>query len=62
MDLGNHAGFILASYGLAIVVIGALFGWVILDGRAQARRLAELEARGVHRRSQSRTAAPGDAR
>lgn len=52
MDLGNHAGFILASYGLAILVIGALFVWVVIDGRAQRRQLAELEARGVHRRSQ----------
>ena len=63
MDFGNHAGFILASYGLAVLVVVALFAWVILDGRAQSRRLAELEARGVHRRSQSRSAAtPGDAR
>lgn len=51
IDLGNHAGFIVAAYGLAVVVVGGLFAWVILDGRAQRRRLADLEARGVHRRS-----------
>jgi len=63
MDFGNHAGFILASYGLTILVVAGLFAWVILDGRAQARRLAELEARGVHRRAQNRSAAtPGEAR
>lgn len=63
MDFGNHAGFILASYGLAILVIVALFVWVILDGRAQTRRLAELEARGIHRRSQTRSdEATGDVR
>ncbi|MCE1235413.1 MAG: heme exporter protein CcmD [Hyphomicrobiales bacterium] len=56
MDLGNHAGFILASYGLSILVVVGLFAWVILDGRAQRRRLAELEARGVHRRSHAQTA------
>ena len=57
MDLGTHAGFILASYGLAVAVVAALVVWVIVDGRAQRRRLADLEARGVHRRSQTRAAA-----
>ncbi len=57
MDLGNHAGFILASYGLAVLVVASLVAWVIVDGRTQRRRLADLEARGVHRRSQSRAAA-----
>ena len=51
IDLGNHAGFILAAYGLAAVVVAALFVWVVVDGRAQRRRLADLEARGIHRRS-----------
>ncbi len=56
--LGNHAGFILASYGLTIVVVAALFAWTIVDGRSQRRQLAELEARGVRRRS---TSARGEA-
>lgn len=50
--LGNHAGFIFAAYGIAVVVIAALFFWVVIDGRAQRRRIADLEARGVRRRSQ----------
>lgn len=62
MDLGNHAGFILASYGLAVAVVAALVVWVIADGRAQRRRLADLEARGVHRRSQTRAAQTGESR
>jgi heme exporter protein D len=49
--LGNHGGFILAAYGIAIVVVAALFVWVVVDGRNQRRALAELEARGVRRRS-----------
>ncbi len=49
--LGNHAGFIVASYGLTILVVAALFAWIVVDGRAQRRQLAELEARGVRRRS-----------
>ncbi len=51
IDFGPHAGFILAAYGLAAVIVLALTLWVILDGRAQKKRLADLEARGVRRRS-----------
>jgi len=52
MDLlGNHPGFILASYGLTVAVVAILFVWIVVDGRAQRRQLAELEARGVRRRS-----------
>lgn len=59
MDLGNHAGFIVAAYGLSLAVVAALFAWVIVDGRAQRRRLADLEARGVRRRSQSQSQSQG---
>ncbi|MDK9696562.1 MAG: heme exporter protein CcmD [Siculibacillus sp.] len=52
--LGNHAGFILASYGLSALVIVVLFVWVAVDGRAQRRQLADLEARGIRRRSDRR--------
>ena len=48
---GTHAGFILAAYGLAILVIAVLFVWIVVDGRSQRRQLADLEARGVRRRS-----------
>ena len=49
--LGNHGGFIVAAYGIAVLVIVALFVWTAIDGRSQRRQLAELEARGVRRRS-----------
>jgi heme exporter protein D len=49
--LGNHGGFILAAYGIALVVILVLFVWIVVDGRSQRRQLADLEARGVRRRS-----------
>jgi heme exporter protein D len=52
-DLGSHAPFIWSAYALAAVVIGAMISWVVLDGRAQARLIAELDARGVKRRSAS---------
>jgi heme exporter protein D len=53
MELGPYAGFILAAYGAALVVIAALVGWIVIDHRAQRRTLADLEARGITRRSSS---------
>jgi heme exporter protein D len=53
MDLGPHAAFIWSSYGITVVVLAGLIAWLVLDGRAQERRLAELAARGVKRRSVS---------
>ncbi len=46
-----HFGFILASYLVTAAVLLGLVLWTALDGRAQRRRLAELESRGVRRRS-----------
>jgi heme exporter protein D len=51
MNAANHMGFIVASYAAAIAVVGALVVWVTLDYRAQRHRLADLEMRGVTRRS-----------
>jgi heme exporter protein D len=49
----THAGFIAAAYLATALVLMALVLWVIADGRAQRRRLADLEARGIKRRSAS---------
>ncbi len=46
-----HAGFIIAAYMVTLVVLVVLVAWIVLDGRLQRRRLAELEARGIRRRS-----------
>jgi heme exporter protein D len=51
MTLGPYAAFILGAYGCAAVIIAAMVAWVVFDHRRQARALAELEARGVTRRS-----------
>jgi heme exporter protein D len=51
MNAANHMGFIVASYAAAVAVVGVLVAWVALDYRAQRRRLADLEMRGVMRRS-----------
>lgn len=58
-DLTYHGGFILAAYAVTIVVLAGLFLWIFLDGRAQKRRLAELESRGIRRRSAPAAPLPG---
>jgi heme exporter protein D len=51
MNLGPHATFIVGAYAVAAGVIAAMVAWVWLDYRWQLRMLADLEARGVTRRS-----------
>lgn len=51
IEPGAHGGFIIAAYLLAAAVLLGVFLWIVLDGRAQRRRLADLEARGIRRRS-----------
>jgi len=51
MSLGPYASFIVASYLLASLVVLMLIAWVMLDYRRQRRRLRDLEASGVVRRS-----------
>jgi heme exporter protein D len=58
MALGPHAAFIFASYGLAFSAVAGLIAWVIYDYRRQRRLLADLERRGVTRRSAEIAATP----
>jgi heme exporter protein D len=51
MNAVNHMGFIVASYAAAAAIVGVLIAWVTLDYRTQRLRLADLEMRGVTRRS-----------
>jgi heme exporter protein D len=51
LDLGPHAGFIIGAYTVSAAVVAALVVWVIADHAAQKRALAELERRGITRRS-----------
>ncbi len=50
-DLGPHAGFIWVSYGAATFLIAGLIFWAWAGEREQQRRLADLERRGLRRRS-----------
>ena len=54
-DLGPHAAFIWLSYAAAILCVGGLTMWAWLDERWQVKRLAELERRGLRRRSSNST-------
>jgi heme exporter protein D len=54
MDLGPHTAFIVAAYLLTGAVIIGLIVWVVADYRSQVRLLADLERRGISRRSSFR--------
>jgi heme exporter protein D len=43
--LGPHAGFILLSYGAAVLLVGALALWITQDHRQQSRKLAQIDPR-----------------
>ncbi|MFZ1152295.1 MAG: heme exporter protein CcmD [Xanthobacteraceae bacterium] len=51
MQATTHIEFIVAAYGAGVAVIVALIAWVMVDYRLQRRILAELETKGVSRRS-----------
>ena len=50
-DLGPHAVFIIAAYGVTFVAVAALALFIVADDRKQRRLLTELERRGIRRRS-----------
>ncbi len=45
----DYFGFILAAYLVSAGVLAGLIAWVIADGRAQDRALAELDRGGIRR-------------
>jgi len=62
IDLGPHAAFIWLSYAAALLVVAGLMLWAF-GGEARHRaKLAEMERRGIVRRSARRdsTAAEQD--
>jgi heme exporter protein D len=50
-SLGEHAGFIVASYAFVAFILIAMIGLTLRDGAQQKKALADLEARGIRRRS-----------
>jgi heme exporter protein D len=57
-DLGQHAAFIIAAYGVTFVAVAALAFFIVEDDRKQRHLLAELERRGIKRRSAGASAKP----
>ncbi len=57
MDLGPHATFIIAAYAVTALIVAILIVWIAGENCALKRTLAELEARGITRRSDERKAA-----
>ena len=51
MSLGPYATFIVTSYLAVLVVVALLITWIASDYRRQRRRLSDLEAKGLTRRS-----------
>ena len=47
----THALYLAAAYGLSALGIAGVIGWILSDQAARRRELAELEKRGVRRRS-----------
>ena len=50
-DLGPHAVFIWSAYALTFAAIAVLTVSILIDDRHQRETLAELERRGIKRRS-----------
>ena len=57
-DLGPHASFIVAAYGVTLIAVTALVLTIVADDRRQRRLLAELERKGIKRRSATPGATP----
>lgn len=49
--MSAHALYVTAAYGITVIVLAGLVGWLLADQRARRRELAELEAAGLRRRS-----------
>ncbi|MGB6118578.1 MAG: heme exporter protein CcmD [Mesorhizobium sp.] len=52
----NHALFVTAAYVVSAISLGGLALWILLDQRARRREIAALEASGIKRRSQGKSA------
>lgn len=56
MELGQHAGYIIAGYLVSFAVIAGLVVFSLAASRRTLARIEELEARGVRRRSDKKAA------
>ncbi len=56
----RHAGFVIASYAVAFVLVGGLIAATLIRYRAVRRRLEELERLGAPRRRKADATATGE--
>lgn len=49
----SHLVFVALSYAAAVLIVGGLTLAILLDARARRREIAELEAAGIRRRSET---------
>lgn len=54
MIIDGHFSYVAASYLLSFITIFGLVIWVRADHRIQTKKLADLEARGIVRRSHNK--------
>ncbi len=47
----SHLAYVTAAYSITVLVLAGVTAWLVLESRARKRELADLEARGVRRRS-----------
>ena len=59
LHLGPHASFIIAAYAVTFGAVTALAASIVADDRKQRRILAELERKGIRRRSAEPKPTPG---
>jgi len=55
LDLGPHASFTLAAYGVTLIAVAALVLATVGDDLKQRHLLAELERQGIKRRSAAKS-------
>ncbi len=48
----SHAEYVFAAYAISAVALVGMGAWILIDQASRRRELAELEARGVRRRSE----------
>jgi heme exporter protein CcmD len=51
--LPAHIGFVIAAYAVVVAVLVVLVAVLRLEYRRLTRRIGELEARGIRRRSET---------
>lgn len=59
MDLGPHAGFIIASYAICAAIVAGLVLWVRTDKARLEKTLDDLAEQGVGRSRRSSDPADG---